>query len=538
MSRPSGRYNAAVPPIAAVDFATASAGQPWLVVDAAEWFLDPAWRGHVTARHWRRLPSRASLAIAAVAAELARAGRRATWLVAGELATRAPALLRELAAAGHELALGVVSPVAYAEVPAAQQLSLLQQWRQQRCALEVAAGAPVLGFGALPPVGQELLACRAGLAGIGFGYELDLGRGTAVPTVGPAPDPDRPASPRQVAAVPIQCFQAWRLDAAAPELHGLPRRLRRAHAALVATGREALAQWLAAAAAPAPTVAAAFGGVQALAAAIAPAVAACTATLASQVSVAAPVALASRGHTAPPAPRLGIVVPLKDEAAGLEALFVELAAVAHQLADVATCEFVFVDDGSTDRTWPLLQQLSQGRPDCRLVQHAQNRGVAAAIRTGLLATDAPLVASIDGDLSYDPLELRAMLAAQAATAADVVTASPYHVRGGVRNVPGWRLGLSRSLSAVYRLLLRQPIHTWTACFRVYRRAAVVALPQQHPGFLGTAELLVRVLRRGGRVVEHPCVLEARLFGVSKMKVLRTIRQHLGLLWQVACRRIR
>jgi dolichol-phosphate mannosyltransferase len=108
----------------------------------------------------------------------------------------------------------------------------------------------------------------------------------------------------------------------------------------------------------------------------------------------------------------------------------------------------------------------------------------------------------------------------------------------VRNVPSWRLLLSRTLSAWYRFLVPAPLHTWTACFRVYRRAAVAELPLVHPGFLGTAELLVRVLRRGGTVLEHPCVLEARLFGFSKMKVLRTIRQHLGLLWQVARGRIR
>jgi dolichol-phosphate mannosyltransferase len=80
--------------------------------------------------------------------------------------------------------------------------------------------------------------------------------------------------------------------------------------------------------------------------------------------------------------------------------------------------------------------------------------------------------------------------------------------------------------------------TWTSCVRVYRRAAVVDLPLANEGFLGTAELLVRVLRRGGRVVEHPCVLEARLIGYSKMRVLRTIGGHLRLLVDVVRRRVR
>lgn len=239
----------------------------------------------------------------------------------------------------------------------------------------------------------------------------------------------------------------------------------------------------------------------------------------------------------PPAapPRLAVVVPLKDEADGVPSLLAALDRLVVELAPVAACEFVFVDDGSTDSTAALLTAALAERPHARLVRHDHNRGLSAAIRTGLLATDAPCVASIDADLSYDPRELARML--PLLDGADVVTASPYHPAGGVRSVPRWRLFLSRTLSACYRRLLRRDLHTWTACFRVYRRAAVVDLPQQYAGFLGTAELLVRVLRRGGRVVEHPCVLDVRKFGQSKMRVLRTVRQHLGLLWQVAVGRI-
>jgi dolichol-phosphate mannosyltransferase len=232
-------------------------------------------------------------------------------------------------------------------------------------------------------------------------------------------------------------------------------------------------------------------------------------------------------------PRVAIVVPLKDEQDGLPSLLVELDALDAHLRARGVCatEFVFVDDGSTDRTWALLQEGLASRPLAHLVRHPHNQGVAAAIRSGMLATDAPVVASIDGDLSYDPAELEPMLPLLAG--ADLVTASPYHAAGGVRNVPAWRLVLSRTLSWCYRRLLRSDVRTWTSCFRLYRRAAVVELPLDNPGFLGTAELLVRVLRNGGCVREHPCVLEARLFGASKMKVLRTIRGHLRLLWQVA-----
>ena len=66
-----------------------------------------------------------------------------------------------------------------------------------------------------------------------------------------------------------------------------------------------------------------------------------------------------------------------------------------------------------------------------------------------------------------------------------------------------------------------------------RREFVLDLPLKNGGFLGTAELLVRVLRRGGRVVEHPCMLEARLLGFSKMRVLDVVLDHMRLLALVA-----
>jgi hypothetical protein len=118
---------------------------------------------------------------------------------------------------------------------------------------------------------------------------------------------------------------------------------------------------------------------------------------------------------------------------------------------------------------------------------------------------------------------------------DLVTASPYHELGGVRNVPAWRLALSRLASALYRLVLHHKLQTYTSCFRVYRRSAILLLPLREPGYLGITELLGLLDLRGRTIVEHPAVLEARLLGHSKMKVLRNILGHLrllgGLLWE-------
>ena len=112
---------------------------------------------------------------------------------------------------------------------------------------------------------------------------------------------------------------------------------------------------------------------------------------------------------------------------------------------------------------------------------------------------------------------------------DLVTASPYHKAGGVRNVPEWRLFLSKGASWLYRRTLHSKLDTYTSCFRVYRRSSFVDLQLQEKGFLGVAEMLGRLDLNGGKIIEYPAVLEVRLFGFSKMKTARTIFGHLKLL---------
>jgi polysaccharide deacetylase family protein (PEP-CTERM system associated) len=223
-----------------------------------------------------------------------------------------------------------------------------------------------------------------------------------------------------------------------------------------------------------------------------------------------------------------VVVPCYNEAPSLGYLAKTLESVSQKLGPDYTLAFVFVDDASTDGTWAALHQHFGADPRIRFVRHEQNRGVAAAIQTGIARAATEVVCSMDCDCTYDPHELFHMIPLLT-PGVDVVTASPYHSLGRVRNVPAWRLMLSRSLSGLYRLVLRQQLATYTSCFRVYRRSAVLPIQLQRTGFLGVAELLGRLDLVGAKIVEYPTCLEVRLLGRSKMKVLHTILGHLGVL---------
>ena len=192
-------------------------------------------------------------------------------------------------------------------------------------------------------------------------------------------------------------------------------------------------------------------------------------------------------------------------------------------------DFIFVDDCSKDATLARLTELFGAEKNVKILRHETNKGVAAGIMTGLEACeDSEIVCSMDCDCTYDPHELANMLPLMTGNV-DMVTASPYHKDGGVRNVPEWRLFLSKGASFLYRRALRSKLDTYTSCFRVYRRSSVVDLELGETGFLGVAELLGRLDLTGGKIVEFPAVLEVRLFGISKMKTARTIFGHLKLL---------
>lgn len=228
-----------------------------------------------------------------------------------------------------------------------------------------------------------------------------------------------------------------------------------------------------------------------------------------------------------------IVIPCYNEEEALPYLANTLRSVSSRLIENGIApNFIFVDDRSTDATFEKLGELFGNEPNYRIVQHETNKGVAAGIMTGIREAKTDIVASMDCDCTYDPHELANMIP-RLSDGVDMVTASPYHRDGGVRNVPSWRLFLSRGASFLYRRVLNAKLDTYTSCFRVYRREAMLGLDLTQSGFLGVAEMLGKLDLSGGNIIEYPTVLEVRLFGISKMKTARTIFGHLGLLTELS-----
>lgn len=159
------------------------------------------------------------------------------------------------------------------------------------------------------------------------------------------------------------------------------------------------------------------------------------------------------------------------------------------------------------------------------------------MRTGFTQASGDILTAIDSDCTYDPLEIPKLLDGLERNDADVATASPYHPHGGVENVIGWRLFLSKGASWMYRLVCASKLYTYTSMMRAYRRCVIENVSFESDGFAGVTEILLRASQQGYRIVEVPMVLRSRVTGVSKMKVARSMRMHLHLMARALAWRI-
>lgn len=530
-----------------------------LTVAVEDYYQVSAFAGLISASHWYRFERRVEANTNRALELLDALGVRATFFVLGSIAEEMPELVRAIADRGHEVASKGWS---HRSIHGLDAAAFRDESARAREALERAAGLRIWGHRiARGRLGLGELWALDVLAELGFSYDSSfypLGRslrdqpwrrfphvhehaarrlhelplatrevaGFLVPAAGGAylrqlPRLVRGGLAAWERATDTPCtlyFHVWELDPELPRISAASRftRLRQYRNVermpdllreLVAGRRFApVREYLAlpvehlAVTAPAP--------------------------------VPAPAAVAAAGGSGEP---VTVVVPCFNEERVLPYLANTLARLAERLAPRWDLRFVLVDDGSQDETWKVLESTFGGSPRHRLVRHEHNRGVAAAILTGIAAAETEVVCSIDCDCTYDPEQLRELLPLLGPDVA-MVTASPYHPAGAVRNVPAWRLALSRNLSRLYRRVLHQKLHTYTSCFRVYRRSALAGLPLRETGFLGVTELLGALDLRGERIVEAPAVLEARMLGSSKMKVGRTIAGHLRLLARLAAAR--
>ncbi len=209
-------------------------------------------------------------------------------------------------------------------------------------------------------------------------------------------------------------------------------------------------------------------------------------------------------------PFLSVVVPCFDEESAIER---SVAAIRETLESY-DYELVVVDDGSTDATAQLLEELSDSER-IKVVTHNRNRGYGAALKTGIRNSVGELIMIVDADGTYPIAELSRLL--ERAGAADMVVGARQPSSRG--KAPGRRL-FRTLLSGWVSWLVGERIPDVNSGMRSFRRSVAERFLSLLPdGFSFTTTLTILMMRHRYRVEFVPVPYADRL-GRSKIQPLR------------------
>ncbi len=217
--------------------------------------------------------------------------------------------------------------------------------------------------------------------------------------------------------------------------------------------------------------------------------------------------------------KYSIVVPFHNEEENVTALYDRLKDVMEQVGD--PFELLFIDDGSRDRTYRLLEEIAAVDSRVLVIKLRRNFGQTSALAAGFDHAGGDFVLAMDGDLQHDPSEIPQFLAK---------LEEGYDVVSGWRSNRGDNFVLRRIPSRAANWLMAKlsgvDIHDFGTTFKAYRREVIQSIP-----LYGQMHRFIPALASwyGATICEVPISNPARLHGKSHYGISRTFRVFFDLL---------
>ncbi len=218
-------------------------------------------------------------------------------------------------------------------------------------------------------------------------------------------------------------------------------------------------------------------------------------------------------------PKYSIVVPFHNEEDNVTTLYDRLKAVMEYVNE--SFELVFVDDGSRDRTYRLLEEIAAVDSRVLVVKLRRNFGQTSALAAGFDHAQGEYILAMDGDLQHNPTEIPQFLAK---------LEEGYDVVSGWRAERGDNMLLRRIPSAAANKLMAVlsgvDIHDFGTTFKAYRREVIQNIP-----LYGEMHRFIPALASwyGASICEIPISNPARTAGKSHYGISRTFRVFFDLL---------
>lgn len=238
-----------------------------------------------------------------------------------------------------------------------------------------------------------------------------------------------------------------------------------------------------------------------------------------------------------------VIVPVLNEAENMPNLTKSWKILSEQFNYYF--KFFLIDDGSSDGT---ADEARAGARELGLslevLRHESNKGPGSAFGTGFshlakLIGPNDIVVTMEGDNTSRSATLAVMLGRLEREKVQVAFASPYAYGGGIQNTSIYRMLLSHVANGMIKSFLGiHGIHTMSSFFRAYRGDVILGLQKkwgprilERAGFECMVELTKKLILENCSITEVPMKLDTSLRkGKSKMKVFRTIRGYLAVIW--------
>lgn len=235
---------------------------------------------------------------------------------------------------------------------------------------------------------------------------------------------------------------------------------------------------------------------------------------------------------------LVVLLPAYNEEQNVERMLLRWEAEADCLKEQElNLQIVVINDGSSDRTKEICQDLELKFKNFKVVNHEYNKGLGEAVKTGFQyvlnnCPEAEFVCLMDCDNTQDPNNIESMLKRmrEGKRSVDVVIASRYRNGSHVYGVARYRLFTSGGARFVYQLLLGvKNVRDYTCGYRLYNRKSIELLRNtfgekmiEESGFTCMAEILYKMNMCGISFTEVPFTLHYDYKkGTSKMNVIKT-----------------
>ncbi|SHI45276.1 glycosyltransferase family 2 protein [Fibrobacter sp. UWP2] len=214
---------------------------------------------------------------------------------------------------------------------------------------------------------------------------------------------------------------------------------------------------------------------------------------------------------------LSMVIPVKEESENLPDLLKEI--VAAMAPTGWEYEVIVVDDGSRDNTWEVLENLSKEYPFMHGYRFQFNCGKADALALGFSKAKGKYVATLDGDLQDDPLEIPKMVAILE-EGYDLVSGWKKH-----RLDPWHKTMPSKLFNLTVSMVCGKRLHDFNCGIKAYRHSVV-----RYIELYGDYHRFIPVMAKwqGFRITEMPVAHRARVHGVSKYGISRLVSGFLDL----------